>query len=98
MHNEVLNFISRFTLHGKFEQVAVAFTQGCCYWFTYILCSRFPNAIMMYDPVMNHFVTQIDDGLYDITGEVTEQYKVVRWDTYPDELEKKRIIRDCINF
>lgn len=60
--------------------------------------NRFPEAIMMYDPVINHFVAQIDGRLYDISGEVTQKYKVVRWDTYPDELEKKRIIRDCVNF
>ena len=49
----------------------------------------------MYDPLENHFVVEIEKRLYDITGEVTGQYDVVRWDKYPD---KKGIIRDCIKF
>lgn len=98
MHNEVMKFIDRFTMRGKWSEVLTSFTCGCCYWFAFILCSRFPEAVMMYDPVINHFVTQIDGQLYDITGEVTQEYKVVRWDTYPDELEKQRIEKYCINF
>ena len=88
----VLDFIRNFK--GSED----TFLNGCCYWFAFILCNRFPEAVMMYDPVINHFVTQIDGRLYDITGEVTQEYKVVRWDTYPDELEKQRIEKYCINF
>lgn len=98
MHNEVMKFIDRFTLRGKLSEAITSFTCGCCYWFAFIMCNRFSEAIMMYDPVINHFVAQIDSRLYDISGEVTQKYKVVRWDTYPDELENKRIIRDCVNF
>ena len=52
----------------------------------------------MYDQVENHFVTQIQGRLYDITGDVTEKYQVKPWDALDDELLKKRIIRDCILF
>ena len=54
----------------------------------------------MYDPIANHFVTQIEDRLFDITGDVTDYYSgnVVPWNTYEDDIEKKRIIRDCVNF
>lgn len=69
-------------MRGKWSEVLTSFTCGCCYWFAFILCNRFPEAVIMYDPVINHFVTQIDGRLYDITGEVTQEYKVVRWDTY----------------
>ena len=49
----------------------------------------------MYDAVNNHFVVEIENRLYDITGEVTGQYDVVRWSKY---LDKRGIIRDCIKF
>ena len=98
MHKDVIAFINRFTLCGTLKDVIVTFTQGCCYWFSYILHTRFPNSSIMYDPVENHFVIKIGDKLYDITGGVTNNYKVVDWSTYPDEIEKQRIIRDCINF
>lgn len=98
MHNKVMAFIDRFTLCGKLKDTITTFTQGCCYWFAYILHCRFSNSIIMYDPVINHFVVKIEDRLYDITGDVTGEYNVVRWSTYPDESEKRRIIRDCIKF
>lgn len=96
--NEVLDFISRFTNKGRKQEVIESFTCGCCYWFAHILCNRFPNAIMMYDLIDNHFVTLINGRLYDITGDVTGQYKVIVWDDYDDELHKQRIVNDCINF
>ena len=46
-------------------------------------------------PVINHFVVEIENRLYDITGDVTGEYNVVRWSTY---LDKRTIIRDCIKF
>jgi hypothetical protein len=52
----------------------------------------------MYDQVFNHFVTEIDGRLYDITGDVTEKYNVIPWDEYSDDLHRIRIIRDCIMF
>ena len=52
----------------------------------------------MYDLAANHFVAEIGGKLYDITGEVTDQYNVVEWDKYDDSLHKERIIRDCVIF
>lgn len=96
--NEVLSFIARFTNNGKWQEVIESFTCGCCYWFAHILCTRFPKAVMTYDPVKNHFATLIGERLYDITGDVTDEYKVVTWHDYCDELHKQRIINQCINF
>ena len=53
---------------------------------------------MMYDPVINHFVVQYENKLYDITGDVTGKYNVIPWDDFDDELEKQRIIEYCIDF
>ena len=52
----------------------------------------------MYDQVANHFVAEIDGRLYDITGDVTDAYKVEPWDELEDDLLRSRIIRDCIMF
>ena len=52
----------------------------------------------MYDPIINHFVAQIGDRLYDITGDVTDKYKVVEWEHFDNELEKQRIVDYCITF
>lgn len=98
MVNDISAFIEHFHKISKTDDITEVFTCGCCYWFTYILCGRFPQAKMMYDPVINHFVAQIGDKLYDITGDVSDKYDVVSWDDYYDEMEKERIIRDCVNF
>lgn len=95
MHKKVMTFIDRFTYGGKLKDTITTVTQGCCYWFAYILHSRFSNSVIMYDPVINHFVVEIENRLYDITGDVTGEYNVVRWSTY---LDKRTIIRDCIKF
>lgn len=53
----------------------------------------------MYDVTENHFVAQIGDRLFDITGDVTDRYyNVIEWEKYDDKLHKERLIRDCINF
>lgn len=98
MPNDVELFIQHFTNVGNNQNIIEVFTCGCCYWFAHILCSRFENAKMMYDPIINHFVAQIGDRLYDITGDVTDKYKVVEWEHFDDELEKQRIVDYCITF
>ena len=98
LHKEVLEFISRFTLDGKYDQVIEAFTCGCCYWFAFILCTRFMPAKLMYDEVANHFAAEIDGVPYDITGDITGKYDMKPWIDIDDELLRSRIIWDCILF
>ena len=95
MVSTIEHFLARFHLA---DDVDTVFTNGCCYWFAVILHCRFPDSTLMYDQVENHFVTQIQGRLYDITGDVTEKYQVEHWDALDDELLKKRIVRDCILF
>lgn len=93
-NNVVLNFIKDFkNLHQT--EIEDTFLNGYCYWFAFILKSRFGGDIM-YDCINNHFVTEIGDCLYDISGQVYGSF--VYWDIYQrqDELEKQRIYRDCI--
>lgn len=91
-------FIRHFHNISSNQHIDEVFTCGCCYWFAFILCGRFPEAVMMYDPVINHFVVQYENKLYDITGDVTGKYNVIPWDDFDDELEKQRIIEYCIDF
>lgn len=99
IRNSVLQFISRFTANGQYEQVKEAFTCGCCYWFAVILLSRFPNnSRLMYAEIDNHFAAMIDGALYDITGDVTDQYEMSPWEDLGDDLLRARIVRDCILF
>lgn len=99
MTEEVLNFIKAFTDFGT--PVKECFTCGNCYWFAYILHSRFPGSSIVYDVVANHFACQICGKVFDITGDVTKQY---HWDFWErlihdyDPLVISRIQRDCINF
>lgn len=89
-------FIRRFHLAPSVREV---FTCGCCYWFAYILCGRFPDeSRLMYDPVANHFAAEIRGKPYDITGDVTGQYDLIPWDSLDDEAHRSRIVRDCILF
>lgn len=98
MKDTVQRFINHFHSISKIDNITDVFTEGCCYWFAFILCSRFKEAKIMYDPVINHFVAEIENKLYDITGDVTDKYDTVLWETYEDDLEKERIIKHCIEF
>lgn len=95
--NDVENFLKRFHLSKDVDEV---FTSGCCYWFAQILFRRFirDGAIVMFSSVDNHFGTKIRGRVYDITGDVTNSYKWQPWVEFPDEVEKERIVRDCVMF
>lgn len=55
----------------------------------------------MYEPVINHFVQEIGGRLYDVSGDVTEQYTtecLMFWadmEGYDSSLYR-RLIRDCV--
>lgn len=90
------NFLKRF---HEFDNVDDTFTKGCCYWFAVILHERFPDSEIVYDPIACHFAVKIENSYYDITGNVDHKYKFYLWDSDKlDPLDKKRTIRDCINF
>lgn len=68
-------FIDHFHNIIKIDDLTEVFTCGCRYWFAFVLCSRtaelfflldilrFKEVKMMYDPVINHFVKEKDNGL-----------------------------------
>lgn len=96
-HELILDFIAQFRELGATQ----CFKQGMCYWFTIILQHRFADSFpcsIVYDASKNHFGCMIDDHVYDITGEVSDQYNWVLWNMYEleDSKHTARIYRDCI--
>ena len=101
MKEKVIDFINRFTDNGRKKEVIDTFTNGCCYWFSRILLERFDGAYiaaLVYDEVINHFGVEINGEVYDVTGVVTDKYHWIKWSNLSDDILKRRIIRDCINF
>lgn len=102
----VLKFIAKFTNNGKRQEVIDTFSCGCCYWFADILWDRFmfeaKKCRIVYDPIINHWACKINDRIYDITGDITNdtQYNWEDWIDfeYKDRMLTKRLYRDCINF
>jgi hypothetical protein len=99
-HELVLDFIKQYQKFGS--EVIDCFSNGMCYHFAEILKLRFgySRVEIMYDPIQNHFAANIDDRIYDITGDLTdnEEYQWFTWDRYRklDILERDRIIRYCV--
>lgn len=76
------------------------FTKKCCYWFAVILFGRFirDGATIMYDKNKNYFGTKIHDRVYDITGDITEEFEWESWTSIEDTNDKQIIIRNHIMF
>lgn len=92
-HEEILYFIK------EFHKAKTTFTTGCCYWFAQILSMRF-GGTTMYNQVENHWVQRIGNRLYDVTGDVTEQYpNAIEWAEF-QRMEPgcaRRLTEDCID-
>lgn len=91
---DILYFIS------QFKDAKSTFLYGCCYWFAYILKTRFGGS-SYYEPVEGHFVHKINGRLYDVRGDVTAQYRncrLVCWETYKDvdPAHYRHLVRDCV--
>lgn len=93
-HSEVLDFIKHFQNEGTIS----TFMEGCCYWFAHILKSRFVFGKIMYEPIIGHFLYELDGVCYDITGKVDRSsLHLYDWNTYEiNSSHRKRILHDCI--
>lgn len=93
-HNKVERFIAHFQNPGTID----TFTNGCCYWFTQILTSRFWLSSIYYNPVDGHFATKIRGVLYDITGRLEDDGHWVRWARYKavEPADAFRVMKYCI--
>lgn len=90
----ILDFISHYKDSEKI------FTNGQCYWFSVIMIERFhmfAPCTMYYNPVDNHFATEIGGKLYDASGCIS-RFGFVNWEEWCSEepLGAERIYRDCI--
>lgn len=89
---EIKDFIREFSSEEKF------FTEGKCFWFAVILKVRFGGKIK-YHPVDNHWATEIDGVLYDVTGSIDS----VGFEDWPGRFKEdttyyNRLISQCILF
>lgn len=104
---KVLNFINTFKeMYPK--QIEDMFLHGLCYWFATILEEQF-NGRKVYDCIDGHFITEIDNELYDIRGKITDKYDkpvsnpykedgdLIYWDIYQEwePLDSARVIKYC---
>lgn len=91
----ILDFIKQFRDLGATN----CFSNGMCYWFADTLHRRFmdEHCHIMYDEIENHFGCEINDRVYDITGDVTDAYDWEPWYNMAvrDRKLQERIIRDC---
>lgn len=93
---KVNDFISAFHLSSSEDNV---FVSRCSYWFAFILFTRFirDGATIMFCSSKEHFGTMIDRKVYDITGDVTDSYEWVAWDTV-DDIARRDILHKYIMF
>ena len=94
----VKRFINEFK---RFDtgQVTRTFTNGYCYWFAYILHTRFPDSEIVYYSAGNHFACKIKDRIFDITGDITNKNLFFEsWEEYQkvEPLDSAEVIKYCV--
>lgn len=93
MNNKVILFINKFKQHEHDNVLIDTFTLGYCYYFAVILKERFTGTIL-YDWLEGHFITEINNRLYDITGDVTDKYTHLY--TFDEYMSIESIVHGCI--
>jgi len=90
---EIVQFIN-----NRFSQTNANWLNGNCYWFAYILCSRFPELDIYYEPIVGHFMAGDGKTYYDWTGIVRPEYVPLKFSHIKkeDSLWYDRIVRDCV--
>lgn len=93
---DVDNFLKQFHYSSNLGET---FSYNCSYWFAAILFGRFirEGANIMYDASTCHFGTKIKDKIYDITGDVTNKYNWISWDSVSGD-DREKIISEFIMF
>jgi len=72
---------------------------GNCYFFALACKAAFSTGEIFYEVVQGHFIFKYQGKYYDWSGQIEPQGYLVPWDKFDDydQLQKQRIIRDCIN-
>ena len=97
MKDEVESFIQEFKkLHSA--ELEDSFLNGNCYWFAYILKSRFGTGSIIYCQIDNHFLYKLSESYYDIRGKVHPPQDATDWIQYmiDEPLDASRVLRDCV--
>ena len=91
-NHEVLSFIYRRWVSDS------GWLDGNCYWFAYILCTRFPALQIWYEPVEGHFYAGNGKQFYDWTGGCPEVSGAVLFSDIKvnDPVCYARLLRDCV--
>ena len=95
MKNEILDFI-----HRRWTKDA-NWLNGNCYWFAHILCTRFSQLEIYYEPIIGHFIAGDGNEYFDWSGEYkvnknTVIYKLSDIKEF-DDLWYNHLMRDCKN-
>lgn len=100
---DILEFIRKFRTSTKDDDAIVElFTQGYCFWFAFILVTRFKGGKIYYNDLDNHYVMMLDGYFYDIRGELNisedEKRYYIDWEEYKakDKYHTMVLYRDCI--
>ena len=108
MKEKVLKFINSYKSTSNHkdtrEKIEIAFTNGNCYWFAFILHTVFDGEIY-YLPIEGHFICKIEDEYYDIKGYIDDSFNyrmdaLYSWKEYceMEPLNAARVSRDCIYY
>ena len=92
---KVYDFLSKFQTSTDMNDV---FNGDCSYWFAVILFFRFirDKAEIVYDEKINHFATKIEDRVYDISGDVTDNGIWIPWESTHFDNERDEISQKFI--
>lgn len=96
----VMRFIRDFKQFDKSGEVVRTFTNGYCYWFAFILHTRFPESEIVYYSAGNHYACKIKNRIFDITGDITDKHLFFEsWEEYKllDPKETARLKKYCID-
>ena len=91
--SNIIDFITR-----RFGDTDANWFDGNCYYFSVILCDRFPELKIYYEPVIGHFVAGDGKVFYDAAGVYYTEYRPILFSEIQknDPIWAKRIKRDCI--
>ena len=88
------------------EEMESVFYRGYCYWFAFILATRFKGEVW-FNPKIIHFAAKIKNDLYDIYGKVSPGISPITgendcsendWMNWTDfQLEKREAVESIVN-
>ena len=98
---QIISTIEKIKCFDEHGDLTSFFTEGYCFYFAQILKTMFPKGSIFYNQKHGHFVFFYAGCLWDVTGEVFEEYTdetLIAWKELQrlDPLLASRIIRDCI--